>query len=207
MSIKIEKAKREDAPFLAQMMLESSRAQKKIGLFDYLFEASNDDELLEKLQHIALNPIGCYCYFENFLVAKVDGKKVGSLCAYEPRKATKNDFLQALIESGCGSSVEKRLENLASCEFKINNRTLMFDFLEEVEGYVDVGILKALMQKSLLEARLKGYRIAQTIVEIGSLESLLFYQTLSFEEKERKECEKYKEIFGRNGVMLLELDF
>ncbi|MFT7003954.1 MAG: hypothetical protein ACJAWW_001306, partial [Sulfurimonas sp.] len=37
MSIKIRKALSEDAPFLAQMILQSSRAEKKFGMFDLIF--------------------------------------------------------------------------------------------------------------------------------------------------------------------------
>lgn len=92
------------------------------------------------------------------------------------------------------------------CGFTLNNRTLIFDYMEEIEGFMDVGILKHLC-KSLLTARLKGYRIAQTIVEIGSLETLLYYKKLGFKEVKQKECEPYKEIFGRAGLVLLSVEF
>jgi len=207
MSVKVEKATRDDLSFLAKMILQSSRADKKIGFFDYLFDTTSDELLLQKLQELLISQKSCYCYYENFLVAKIDDKRVGTLCSYEPRVATKERFVEILQEIGCDKNVIDRLEKLNKCDFEISKRTLMFDFLEEIEGYVDMGILKALMQKSLLSSRLKGYRIAQSIVEIGSLERLMFYEKLGFVIKQKKECEPYKEIFGRNGLMLLELDF
>jgi len=207
MAVKVEKAKEDDVEFLAKMILQSSRADKKIGLFDYLFETSEDILLLQKLQQLILNPNKCYCHYKNFLIARVEEKAVGTLCSYEPRVATKEKFVLALKEIGCDESVLDRLNVLDVCEFDINKRTLMFDFLEELEGYIDVGILKQLMQKSLLDARLKGYRVAQTIVEIGSLETLLFYEKLGFTQKEQRKCEVYQEIFGRVGVMLLAQEF
>ena len=79
--------------------------------------------------------------------------------------------------------------------------------MEEIEGHMNVGILKALMQKSLLSARLKGYRIAQAMVEIGSLETLLYYKKLGFKEVKHKKCELYKEKFGRAGLILLAFEF
>jgi len=79
--------------------------------------------------------------------------------------------------------------------------------MEELEGFIDVGVLKALMQKSLLTARLKGYRIAQSIVEIGSLESIMYYKKMGFKEVATKECELYKEKFGRAGLTLLAIEF
>jgi len=207
MSIKIRKATSGDAPFLAQMILQSSRAGKTAGLFDLLFSTNNDDDVLKKLESLTQTSAKNHCHYSNFLIAEVDSKSVGTLCSYEPRIATKQAFVDALNEVGCCDDIHEKLEVLADCDFNLNTRTLMFDFMEELEGFIDVGVLKALMQKSLLTARLKGYRIAQSIVEIGSLEALLYYKKLGFKEVNTKECELYKEKFGRAGLVLLAIEF
>lgn len=207
MSIKIRKADINDAPFLAQMILQSSRASKSTGLFDLIFEGEKEEDILKNIEKLTRTNAKSHCKFENFLVAEVDGDKVGTLCSYEPRFSTKETFIEALREIGCSDDIEEKLTILGECAFELNNSTIMFDFLEEVNGYVDVGIMKALMQKSLLNARLKGYRIAQVIVEIGSLETLMFYKKFGFKEVKENECEFYKEKFGRLGVILLSLEF
>ena len=207
MSIKIRKAIVSDAPFLAQMILQSSRAGKKEGIYDMIFETSDDKIILSKLEALTQTTAKTHCNFNNFLIAELDGKSVGSLCSYEPRIATKQAFIDALNEVGCGEHISDSLEVLYSCDFGLNNRTLMFDFMEELEGFIDVGVLKTLMQKSLLTARLKGYRIGQSLVEIGSLETLLFYKKLGFKVVEEKECDLYKEKFGRAGLVLLAIEF
>jgi len=207
MSIKIRKAIVTDAPFLAQMILQSSRAGKKDGIFDLIFQTQDDKEILMKLESLTQTTTKTHCSFNNFLIAEHDGKSVGTLCSYEPRIATKQAFEDALNEVGCGDHMAESLEVLYACDFGLNNRTLMFDFMEELEGFIDVGVLKTLMQKSLLTARLKGYRIAQSLVEIGSLESLLFYKKLGFKVVKEKECELYKEKFGRAGLVLLAIEF
>jgi hypothetical protein len=137
----------------------------------------------------------------------MDGQSVGSLCSYEPRKATKEVFIKALEEVGCTSDIADTLEIFYECDLNVRRTAILFDFMEELEGFIDVGVLKALMQKSLLTARLKGYSIAQTIIEIGSLESELFYKKLGFSVVDEKECERYKESFGRNGLKLLSVEF
>ncbi len=207
MSITIRQANAGDAPFLAQMILQSSRAGKKECIFDLIFQTNDDKEILKKLEALTQATAKSHCQFTNFLIAEVDGKKVGSLCSYEPRIATRQTFVDALKEIGCDESVSLVLEVLYDCDFELNNRTLMFDFMEEVEGFIDVGILKTLMQKSLLTARLKGYRIAQSIVEIGSLETILYYKKLGFKEVQTIESELYREKFGRVGLMLLSIEF
>ena len=207
MSITIKQATVDDASFLAQMILQSSRAGKKDGLFDVLFGTDDDKKVLKKLEKLTQTESKSHCHYKNFLIAQMDGKNVGTLCSYEPRISTKEAFVAALKEIGCGDEINKPLEVIYNCSFDTNRSRLMFDFMEELEGFIDVGVLKALMQKSLLSARLKGYRIVQTIVEIGSLETELFYKKLGFEIVDKKECEEYREIFGRAGVMLMAMEF
>ena len=207
MGITIKQATVDDASFLAQMILQSSRAGKKDGLFDVLFGTSNDKIVLEKLEKLTQTEAKSRCHYKNFLIAQMDGKNVGTLCSYEPRIATKEAFMQALQEIGCGDEVQEPLAIVYECSFDTNRSRLIFDFMEELEGFMDVGILKALMQKSLLTARLKGYSIVQTIIEIGSLEAELLYKKLGFKIVDKKECESYREIFGRAGVMLLAMEF
>jgi len=206
MSIKIKKAGVDDARFLAQMILQSSRAGKKEGVFDLIFAQSNDEEILKKLEALTKTNAKSHCHFSNFLIAQTEGRDVGTLCSYEPRISTKETFIEALKEIGCVDVLDS-LEPLYECDFELNKRTIMFDFMEELEGFIDVGVLKALMQKSLLSARLKGYRIAQSIVEIGSLETIMYYKKLGFKEMQTKECELYKEKFGRAGLILLAIEF
>lgn len=176
-------------------------------MFDLIFGSKNNEDTLDNITKLIKTTAKNHCHFSNFLIAEIDGKNVGSLCSYEPRIATKDAFLKSLAEIGCEDCADDFIEITEACDFGLNNRTLIFDFMEEVEGHMDVGILKSLMQKSLLTARLKGYRIAQTMVEIGSLESLLYYKKLGFKEVEQKECDLYKEKFGRAGLVLLAFEF
>ncbi|HIC12359.1 MAG TPA: acyl-CoA acyltransferase [Sulfurimonas sp.] len=206
MSIKIKQAKTEDSAFLAQMILQSSRAGKKDGLFDLLFGTNDNEIILHRLAELIQTQAKSHCHFSNFLIAELDGKSIGSLCSYEPRISNRESFIKALEEIGYSDDNEA-LEVMYVCDFKLNNRTLIFDFMEELEGFRDVGVLKALMQKSLLTARLKGYTIAQTMIEIGSLESELFYKKMGFTIIEQKECELYKEKFGRIGMSLMRIEF
>lgn len=207
MSITIRKASLEDTDFLATMILQSTRAGKKLGIFDIIFDVKNDKELLKSIQNLTKTDAKSHCHYTNFLIAELDGQKVGSLCSYEPRISTKQTFIDALEEVGCSDNVSEKLEVLYECDFELNKRTLMFDFMEELEGFIDVGVLKALMHKSLLNARLKGYRIAQAVVEMGSLDTEMYYKKLGFKKIKEKECEGYKELFGRYGFVLFSIEF
>jgi len=188
--------------------LQSSRAGKKFGIYDLIFHTDDNETILKKLEDLTQTKAKAHCNYNNFLIAELDGKSIGTLCSYEPRIATKEAFIEAIKEVGYDEEhISESLDVMYCCDFNLNNRTLMFDFMEELEGFIDVGVMKALMQKSLLNARLKGYRIAQALVEIGSLETLMFYKKLGFKVVEEKECELYKEKFGRAGQVLLAIEF
>jgi len=207
MNIKIRKAEPKDVSFLAIMILQSTRAGKNSGIFDMIFETNDDSIILKKLEALTSTEAKNHCHYNNFLIAESNGISVGTLCSYEPRIATHKVFMDALNEVGAPESLDENLKVIYNCAFELNKRTLMFDFMEEKKGFIDVGVLKALMQKSLLTARLKGYRIAQTIVEIGSMDNILFYKKLGFHKVKEMECESYKEYFGRAGLVLLATEF
>ena len=93
MSIKIKKATIEDALFLAKMILQNSRAGKKLGMFDLIFEKS-DKDILENIRSLVIATAKSHCHFSNFLIAQIDSKDVGTLCSYEPRISTRDTFLK-----------------------------------------------------------------------------------------------------------------
>jgi hypothetical protein len=208
MSIIVRKATLEDTVFIAQMLLKSTRADKQIGVFDLIFDKVDDLEILKILEALVKTTTKHKYHYTNFLIAQIDNQKVGTLCTYESRIATNDSFIKSLQEIGItNSNVQTTLKIFDECSFNLGSRVLMFDCMEELEDFIDIGVLKALMQKSLLNARLKGYAVAQTIVESGSFDRLLYYKKLNFKEIRSLECELYKEYFGRLGLTLLSIEF
>jgi len=205
MDIKIRKATEADSELLAWAMMESSRAGKKIGLFDLIFKPDDDIHLLKRLEQLSVTQTKSYCHFSNFIIADVDGMAGGVLCGYEPRIATQEIFSKALYELGCSEGYEERIAAYLLCKPEIDRKTWVLDFMEEKPEFKSLEILKELIQKSLLTARLKGYRQAQTMVEIGSVETLMAYKKLGFVVKDEKRAELYEERFGRAGIVRLQM--
>jgi ribosomal protein S18 acetylase RimI-like enzyme len=201
MGIKIRKATSEDAELLAWAIMESSRSGKSAGVFDLIFQTSDDAALLDALQKLTATETKSYCHFSNFSVAEVGGEVAGVLCSYEPRIAPREIFSKALAEVGADEGYEERIAGYLLCEPDIDRQTWVLDFLVEKPGHESFEIFKELVQKSLLTARLKGYRKVQTMVEIGSLQSQMIYEKLGFKFEDEKRSEYYKELFGRAGIM------
>ncbi len=205
MNITIRKATEKDAPLLAQSMLESSRSGKKKGLFDVIFNISDKEALLERLEKLTTTATKSYCHFSNFLVASVNGVDAGFLCGYEPRLATHEIFAKAMAELGCDGSYEDRLSSYRLVEPEFDKKTFLLDFMAVKDEFNEFSVLKELIQKSLLTARLKGYRIVQTMVEIGAVETIMVYKKLGFTEIDERRSRHYEEEYGRPGIVRLQI--
>lgn len=205
MAITIRKALETDITIIAQALLESSRSGKKMGLFDLVFNTSDDEALLTHLKRLALTSTKSYCHFSNFFIAVANGDTAGTICGYEPRIATHEIFSKALEEIGFDESYHERIAAYLLCEGEVDNKTFVLDFMLVKNEYKSLDAYKELVGKSMLTARLKGYRKVQTSVEIGSIESEIIYKKLGFEVIDEKRSEYYREQFDRPGIMRLQM--
>jgi len=201
----IRKATEKDAPLLAQSMLESSRSGKKKGIFDVIFETSEKEELLPLLEKLTTTETKSYCHYSNFLVASVEGVDAGFLCGYEPRLATPEILTKAMGELGFDETYRERLSSYFLVEPEFDKKTFLLDFMAVKDEFNEFSVLKELVQKSLLTARLKGYRVVQTMVEIGSVETMLVYKKLGFSEIDERRSYQYEVEYGRAGIVRLQI--
>lgn len=205
MAITVRKASEADIDIIAQALLESSRSGKNIGLFDLVFHTSDKEVLLGYLKRLALTATKSYCHFSNFFIAVSDGVSVGTICGYEPRIATHEIFSKALEEIGFDETYHERIAAYLLCEGEVDNKTFVLDFMLVRAEFKSIDVYKELIGKSMLTARLKGYRKVQTSIEIGSAENELIYKKLGFEVIDEKRSEYYKEQFDRPGIMRLQM--
>lgn len=205
MNITVRKASEEDIDMIAQALLDGSRAGKKIGLFDLVFNTSDETVLLDYLKRLALATTKSYCHYSNFFIAVAGNERVGAICGYEPRISTHDVFSKALEEIGFDESYQERIAAYLLCEVEADNKTWVLDFIMVKNPAKSFEIFKELVGKSMLAARLKGYRKVQTSVEIGLVEIEMLYKKLGFTVVDEKRSEYYKEQFGRAGIMRLQM--
>lgn len=205
MAIMVRKATEADIDIIAHALLESSRGGKKIGLFDLVFNTSENEALLNNLKRLALTTTKSYCHFSNFFIALSDGTIAGTICGYEPRIATHEIFSKALEEIGFDETYHERIAAYLLCEADVDNKTFVLDFMVVKPEFKSIDVYKELIGKSMLTARLKGYRKVQTTVEIGLVENELIYKKLGFNIIDEKRSEYYKEQFDCAGIMRLQM--
>ena len=202
MGIKIEKASQKDAHFIAKSIVISSRAEKDIGIYDLIFEPNSDDELVAKLQELVTTETKSCAHISNFLIAYDNGERAGCISGCEPRVATSEKFTKALSEVGIDESYKERIAAYTLCLPELGKQRWMLDYINVEDAFHELSIIKELIQKSLLNARLKGYRKASTLIEIGCAEVELIYKKLGFSFETEKRSDMYLEVFSRQGIML-----
>jgi len=194
----IRTAKIEDASFIAWAILESSRGGKEKGLFDMIFSPSGD--IMKSLEKLVVSDIKTICHYSNFLIAEVDGKDAGTLCGYDGFRVSWEKMSEALEQLGCQGEYKERISSYFLCEPAVEKNTIVLDFMITKDNFRGLGVVKALVKKVLLTARLKGFRKAQTDIEIGSIETQLAYEKMGFSFKEEKKSDYYLQEFGRPGI-------
>ena len=205
MAIITRKAQSADGDFIATLMLQSSREGKKVGIFDAIFDTSDDSELIQKMTRLTQSEYKSAYHHSNFLIAVEDGADVGILCNYEARIANTDTLTKALAHIGVDESYLERLTPYLLCLPTFDRQTWVLDFMKVIDEAHEYTILKELISKSLLSARLKGYAKAQTIIEIGDGERKLAYEKLGFRYVDEKHSDDYLVAFGRSGIMRMEI--
>jgi predicted GNAT family acetyltransferase len=200
----IRTAKVDDVSFIAWAILESSRAGKKQGVFDLIFSPAED--ISKMLETLIVHEIKTICHYSNFLIAEIDGEPVGALCGYDGYRLSWDKMSEALSSMGCKGNYKERIASYLLCEPEIEKNTIILDFMVTKDEYRGLGVVKELVKKVLLNARLKGFRKAQTGIEIGSIETQLAYEKMGFTAKEQKKSDYYLKDFGRAGITRYVMD-
>ena len=140
MAITVRKATEADIDIIAQALLESSRGGKRIGLFDLVFNTSDNEALIGYLKRLALTTTKSYCHFSNFFIAVDNGVSAGTICGYEPRIATHEIFSKALEEIGFDETYHERIAAYLLCEGEADNKTFVLDFMLIKPEFKNLGL-------------------------------------------------------------------
>jgi ribosomal protein S18 acetylase RimI-like enzyme len=85
MQVEIRDAVREDAEFIAWVMLTAFRSHLERGLWD-LVVGDDEKEVLRFLEHLATTSRPHWSHYSAFLIAEVDGEKAAALAGYFDRE-------------------------------------------------------------------------------------------------------------------------
>ena len=95
----IRKGKREDARFLAKVMLMASRGHLKLGVWDLII-GGDEKACLDYLTRLALAEPVSLCHYLSFWVAQCEGQPAVALCGFDPNQGGWPQVTENLDGSG-----------------------------------------------------------------------------------------------------------
>ncbi len=203
MNSKVVEATSEDIPYIASSILRAIQTDSSAGLLKHTLCHLNEQDILKTVTSLLSTKSKHYAHVSNFLIAKHDKSNIGLICAYEPRVATISKLQEGLDEIGSSVNAEQSAALFLKMLPDSDRKTWILDFAYVDSEFEKMTIFSDLVKKALLKARLKGYRKAQTIIDIESVEVALLYKKLGFEVSCECIDELYEQEFKRAGVVVL----
>lgn len=210
MNIDIRSATKDDAPFLAWVMLTAGRSHLQYGIWDHYIGGTEQD-CLSFLNLVATTHKPHLFHYSTFIVAEIDGHKAGALSGYDPKVLGMKAFAQALPEVfqkiGWSKDEQKTaLERYLSWMTCIPDDTEGAWIVESVAARPEQrrkGVVNALLVEILNRGRESGYKRAQIGVLINNTPARRAYEKSGFTFDSEKRDPTFEVVFGTPGITKL----
>jgi len=213
MKISVRKAKKEDARFLAKMILLAGRAHVKKGIWEVVLN-TEEKECLNFLEHICTTAPKHLFHYENYLIAEnVEKASLGSLGGYSPKESGYSNLMEAIatvsqrfkISHNETRESEKRALKIMSCLPKEIPEAWVIDSVAITKEARGQGVAQKLMKEILKTGQSLKFKISQVSMYIGNTPALNLYQKFGFTVNEEKRNEYFQNKIGSPGMLSLKL--
>lgn len=217
MSISVRRARREDAEFLAWVMMAASRAQLKRGIWDLIIcegERTDDAMCLDYLKRLAVAEPRSLYHYENFLVAEMDGKPAAALCGFEMSADTWTKVAEAMstVQREIGwteaevAASQQRIAPVWPCFLEDVGADWIVENIATIPECRGRGVASALIEETVREGAQRGRQmaqIAQIATYIGNDAAQSVYEKCGFRFSNEKRCAELERLLGAKGFVRL----
>jgi len=213
MNIDIRSAKPEDAPFLAWVMLAASRSHLRYGVWEH-YVGGTEQDCLSFLSLVAATQKPHLFHFSTFIVAEVNGQKVGGLSGYDPKVLGMKAFVRSLPEvfqkldwtMDQQKAAAERYLPWMTCIPDNTEGAWIVESVAALPEYRRQGVVSRLLAEVLDRGRRSGYKRAQIGVLINNMPARLAYEKSGFKFDNEKRNPSFEATFGTPGIARLLLD-
>ena len=206
----VRAARREDADFLTWAMLTASRSHVPRGVWEYLFDFS-EETTRTLLAAIVVSDRPHWCHWTAFHVAEVDGERAAALCGFDPRSqgmhVLKPVVQQIAVRCGVGPAdvpgIEARGAVLDSAVPDYADGAWIVENVATLPAFRRRGLIDALMQHILGIGRSQGFARAQISVFIDNTPALRAYEKNGFEIESERRSAALQAALGFPGLRRL----
>jgi ribosomal protein S18 acetylase RimI-like enzyme len=213
MNVEIRSATVDDVPFLAWVMLAAVRSHNKYGAWEH-YVGGTEEDCLAFLCLLATTQKPHLFHHPIFIVAEVNGQKVGALSGYDPKVLGMRAFVKALPEAIQKLGWSQDYQRVAM----ERNLPFMACFSDDADGawivesvavlpeYRKQGIVNLLLQEILDRGRKNGFKLAQISVIIDNKPARGAYEKQGFKFDSEKRDVNFEKIYGSPGIARLLLN-
>jgi ribosomal protein S18 acetylase RimI-like enzyme len=206
----IRAARSDDADFLAWAMLTASRSHVPRGVWEYLFDFS-EDTTRRLLAAIVVSERPHWCHWSVFHVAEIDGARAAALCAFDPRTQGMHVLKPIVQEAaiGCGigpadvPGIEARGAVLDAAVPDYADGAWVVENVATVPTFRRRGLIDTLMRHVLGIGRSRGFPRAQISVFIDNTPALRAYEKNGFVIESEKRSAALQAALGFPGLRRL----
>jgi ribosomal protein S18 acetylase RimI-like enzyme len=208
--LKIRRGTREDADFLAWVMLTASRAHLKRGPWDLIIGA-NETGCLEYLKRLAVAEPRSMAHYESFFVAEADGSGAAALCGFKPDEAAWRTVgtAMAVVQRDLGWTDEdlaashKRSQPIETCYPPDAGADWCIDFVATRPEFRRRGLVDALLHEAMREGVERGAKLAQILQFIGNDAAQAAYEKVGFAVYDERSSPEFEAAVGAPGFRRL----
>ena len=202
-----------DESFLAWVIYAASCAHRPRGMWNVILGAE-EAECLHYLQRlVAAEPRSLY-HRDRFLIAEVDGVPAAALCSSVAQDAwtvvgEAMDHVQRDLgwtEQHAAASYERAGPIWANCTPPDIGADFLIENVATRPEYRRRGLVRALLEATLTQARERGCKLAQISTYIGNDAAISAYLKCGFHIRDEKRCPDAERLLGVPGFIRLTCD-
>jgi len=210
MSPKIRRARRDDADFLAWVMLASSRSHVSRGIWD-LIVGADDAGCLNYLSRLAAAEPRSPCHYDSFLVAEMDGRPAAALTVFKPAEGGWPLVAEAMAnvqrelawtEAEVAAS-RQRMAPARACFVPDAGEDWCIEFVATLPQYRRRGLVDALMREAIQQGVERGSKLAQITILQGNTAAQAAYEKWGFKVHDERGSEEFRVAIGAAGFRSL----
>lgn len=214
MSIEIRTGKKEDAIFLARVMMLASRGHLLRGVWD-LIAGGSEQDCLDYLRRLALTEPVSLCHFSSFLVAEHDGVPAAALCGFDPSAGGWQVLADAMknVQRELGWTQANETASAArsapvwTCTFDTLDGAWVVESVATMPEFRRRGLADSLVAEILDEGRGRGHRLAQLTILVGNVAAERAYNKAGFRILDEKRNAGFEAALGAPGFMRMIRDY
>jgi translation initiation factor 4G len=210
--VEIREAQREDAAFLAWLILTAGRAHVHRGIWDVILDRT-DEEHLSFLRLLAVTRVPHLFHYSCYLLAEVNGKPAAGLGGYDPRSHGYAALRRALPEVFQGLGVvgqapqpSERAARVIACIPDELEEAWVIDSVATLPEFRRRGIVDMLLEAILDKGRRHGFPRAQINMYIGNIPAQRAYEKKGFQILDEKRSADFEQEIGSPGMARLVRD-